>query len=211
MTEPVPISALEHYEYCARQCALILVDGVWADNRHTVKGQRFHRRADEGGSSSLRGTLTLRSVEVWSDNLGVIGRADAVEIRSGEVIPVEYKSGTRHGLTATVQLCVIAMCLEEMLGVGIHRGGIWYGRHRRRDEVFFDPALRDRCRETVQAVHRIRSADRLPVAEDDSRCSECQLSPMCLPERSSALSPSASDYVESEVFAEPEGWNSEGP
>ena len=55
-TEPViPISAIEHFEYCPRQCALILCDGVWNDNVHTVKGVRAHRRVDSGGIAANEG------------------------------------------------------------------------------------------------------------------------------------------------------------
>ena len=47
--EPViPISAIEHFVYCPRQCALIHCDGVWSDNAHTVRGVRSHRRVDSG-------------------------------------------------------------------------------------------------------------------------------------------------------------------
>ena len=44
----VAISAIEHFVYCPRQCALIHCDGVWSDNAHTVRGSRAHRRVDSG-------------------------------------------------------------------------------------------------------------------------------------------------------------------
>ena len=62
--------------------------------------------------------MVLRAIPLWSEALGLSVVPDAVEIQSGVVRPVEYKSGTRHGLAADLQLCAQALCLEEMLDVG---------------------------------------------------------------------------------------------
>ena len=180
----VQIAAIEHYEYCPRQCALIHTDGVWADNRHTVRGTRFHRRADNPSASRTeRGIQTLRSIPVWSEQHGLTGRADVVEILpDGALHPVEYKAGTRHGVTADLQLCAQAICLEEMLDVDIARGTIWYGGPRRRHPVSFTNNLRDR---TLSIVGRIRTqllSGELPPAPNDNRCPPCQLRHHCLPE-----------------------------
>lgn len=67
----MPISAIEHYEYRARQCALIHVDGVWADNQHTVRGKHDHRRVDSGAHRHERGSLILRSIPLWSETHGL--------------------------------------------------------------------------------------------------------------------------------------------
>ena len=116
-TPVVAISAIEHFSYCARQCALIHCDGVWADNAHTVRGSRAHRRVDSGQSRKERGKLVLRAIPLWSEELGLSGRADAVEIDGETVRPIEYKAGTPHGAAANLQLCAQGLCLEEMLGV----------------------------------------------------------------------------------------------
>ena len=108
----VAISAIEHFVYCPRQCALIHCDGVWSDNAHTVRGSRTHRRVDTGHHRRERGRLVLRAIPLWSETLGLSGRADAVEIERGAVRPVEYKSGVRHGSAADLQLCAQALCLE---------------------------------------------------------------------------------------------------
>ena len=89
----VPISAIEHFVYCPRQCALIHCDGVWSDNAHTVRGLRAHRRVDGGQHRHERGRKVLRGIPLWSEALGLSGRADVVEIAIGAVRPVEYKSG----------------------------------------------------------------------------------------------------------------------
>ena len=178
----VPISAIEHYEYCARQCALIHVDGVWSDNQHTVRGTHDHRRVDSGAHRRERGSLVLRAIPLWSEVYGLSGRADAVEVSEGAVRPVEYKAGTRHGRAADMQVCAQGLCLEEMLGLEVPYGYVWYGATRRRNKVAFTTELR---RDVLAAVDSIRSqmtSGKLPTAPNDARCPQCQLLHHCLPE-----------------------------
>lgn len=182
----VPISAIEHFVYCPRQCALIHCDGVWSDNPHTVRGVRAHRRVDGGQHRHERGRKVLRGIPLWSEVLGLSGRADVVEIDRGAVRPVEYKSGVRHGSAADLQLCAQALCLEEMLGVEIPEGHVWYWGPRRRDRVVFTPALRRAVREVIHSIREQLETGRLPEAPNDERCEQCQLRNHCLPELTSA-------------------------
>ena len=180
--EPViPISAIEHFVYCPRQCALIHCDGVWSDNVHTVRGTRAHRRVDSGQRRVERGRQVLRGIPLWSESLGLSGRADAVEMDGDTVRPVEYKSGVRHGIAADLQLCAQALCLEEMLGVTVPSGGVWYGGPRRRVVVEFTDTLRDQVMVAIDAIREQLLTGVLPDAADDERCNECQLLHHCLP------------------------------
>ena len=180
--EPViPISAIEHFVYCPRQCALIHCDGVWSDNAHTVRGTRAHRRVDSGQHRMERGRRVLRGIPLWSESLGLSGRADVVEIDGDKVRPVEYKSGVRHGMAADFQLCAQALCLEEMLGVTVASGSVWYGGPRRRVEVEFTSTLRGQVLAAVDTIREQLLTGELPDAVNDQRCTECQLVHHCLP------------------------------
>ena len=44
--DPIPLSALQHWCYCPRQCALIHIEQVFAENLFTQRGQALHKRAD---------------------------------------------------------------------------------------------------------------------------------------------------------------------
>lgn len=179
----VPISALEHHAYCPRQAALIHVDGVWVDNAPTVRGQVGHRRADHAADRDERGRRVLRSVEVWSEQLGLTGRCDTVEIHAdGRTVPVEYKIGTRHGHAADIQLRAQAFCLEEMTGRRIDHGFVWYSAHRRRDRIEFDQTLTEMTLAAIDAVRATINRRVLPDAPADRRCDACQLNARCLPE-----------------------------
>lgn len=185
--EPIVlISAIEHFSYCPRQCALIHCDGIWSDNAHTIRGKRSHRRVDSGQHRKERGRKILRSIPLWSEKLGLSGRADAVETLDSNVYPVEYKSGVRHGKTADLQLCAQALCLEEMLDIEISYGFIWYGGPRRRMQIDFTPLLRDEVKSIILKIREQLLSGELPMAPNDQRCEECQLLQNCLPELTSS-------------------------
>ena len=195
----IPISAIEHFVYCPRQCALIHCDGVWADNAHTVRGSLAHRRVDSGKARREQGKLVLRAIPLWSEEFGLSGRADAVELDGDVVRPVEYKSGVRHGAAADLQVCAQAMCLEEMLGVGIPEAAVWYGGPRRRVRVDLTSGLRTRVREAIASIRAQLESGKLPGAPNDERCRECQLRPHCMPELTSVPGRVAR-FLTTEVF-----------
>ena len=193
------ISAIEHFVYCPRQCALIHGDGVWSDNVHTVIGTRMHQRVDSAHHRKERGRQVLRAIPLWSETLGLSGRADAVEIEDGVVRPVEYKSGVPHGAAANMQLCAQALCLEEMLGVDVEEGAVWYGGPKRKIRVEFTTDLRREVREIIHEIRQQLLGGALPDAPNDQRCSECQLLNHCLPGLSSAPQ-SVTRYMANVVF-----------
>lgn len=195
----VPVSAIEHYEYCARQCALIHVDGVWSDNQHTVRGTHGHRRVDSGAHRHERGSLVLRAIPLWSEIHGLSGRADAVEVKDGAVWPVEYKAGTRHGRAADLQVCAQALCLEEMLGLEVPYGYVWYAAPRRRSRVEFTTTLRAEVLAVVESIREQLRSGKLPAAPNDTRCTECQLLHHCLPEISDGQD-RVTGFLQREIF-----------
>ncbi len=177
----VPISALEHYGYCPRQCALIHVEQTYEENVFTMRGSLAHDRVDSGDDAANRGVPALRGIPLWSDKLGLRGRADAVEMREGGPYPVEYKIGRRRGIAADLQLCAQALCLEEMLGASVTKGAIFYHEVRKRHEVRIDEDLRGRTLKAIEEIREMLGAQRLPDAPNDARCKHCSLIDVCLP------------------------------
>lgn len=49
----VPISAIEHYSYCPRQCALIHIEQTYHENAYTVRGNLMPPIAQVGRSGSV--------------------------------------------------------------------------------------------------------------------------------------------------------------
>ena len=190
----LPISALQHYIYCPRQCALIHIEGLWAENVLTVEGGHLHERVDKPGSNTKDSLRTARSLHIRSFRLGLIGRADVVEFAPGEPPrPVEYKRGKTKSIDADrVQLCAQAMCLEEMLEVDIEEGDLFYGQTRRRDVVPITDTLRAKTEATVTALHELVASGMTPQVEYNQRkCDKCSLKDLCLPKGTgTARSPS---------------------
>jgi CRISPR-associated exonuclease Cas4 len=183
-TDPIPISALQHFAYCPRQCALIHVDREWADNLHTQQGQRVHERVSEPAPEQVAGVRIERAVPLWSERLGLIGVADVVEFHhpDGSLFPVEYKKGPRRpGRHDDIQLCAQALCLEEMFGRAVPRGAIFHASSRRRREVTLTPELRAAVEATVAAVRQLLESRRLPPPVNDQRCDHCSLKARCVP------------------------------
>lgn len=181
--EVVMISALQHHSYCPRQCALIHIEKVFDENLYTLRGRRVHERAHDSEGVMEDGVRVERGLSLFSERLGLIGKADVVEFRIGEApYPVEYKSGPRRGSSHDdIQLCAQAMCLEEMLECGVPRGAIYHYASRRRREVVFDDALRALTEETVHAVRRLLSTSTVPPPVADARCPKCSLFDACMP------------------------------
>ena len=178
----VLLSALEHYGYCPRQCALIHREQTYEENLFTLQGNEVHKRVDQPGTTTNDGVRSEYSVPLWSVSLGLVGKADLVEYPGGTPYPVEYKHGTsRQGKAADLQLCGQAICLEEMLSVEVREGAVYHFSSRRRRAVQFTPELRQMVKHAVEAIREILNSDALPAPVADARCKNCSLIESCLP------------------------------
>lgn len=179
----VMISAIEHYSYCPRQCALIHVEQVYDENVFTLRGNRAHERADTV-SWEMDGTTRIeRALPLWSDRLGLTGRADTVEFREdGTLFPVEYKHGPRREhIHDDLQLCAQAVCLEEIFNKPVPYGAIYHHSSRRRRDVEFTDRLRSIMEDTILTIREMRKTGEMPVPVNDKRCPNCSLLDSCVP------------------------------
>lgn len=182
---PIMLSALQHYSYCPRQCALIHQEQVFTDNVHTVRGHLAHERVDSGESGLEYGVRVERSLPLHSERYGLTGRADVVEFDAdGTPYPVEYKQGKRQKkIHDDVQLVAQALCLEEMTGKTVTKGAIFHHKSRRRREVIVDETLREYVITLVVKVRQLLDSRKLPPPTDDATlCRACSLHETCQPE-----------------------------
>lgn len=182
----VTLSALQHFVFCPRQCALIYTEQLWKDNALTTFGHLEHRRVDTAPDSVRGGVRIARSVRLVSRTLGLRGVSDVVEYhdlpQGTLIIPVEYKHGrpAEHGADA-VQLCAQALCLEEMHRCRIPSGYLYYQSLRRRVETVFTEELREQVRAAVEGTRRLLQERTLPPAARRGACGACSLAELCLP------------------------------
>lgn len=190
--DPIPLSALQHWCYCPRQCGLIHLEQAFDDNVHTLRGNALHARVDQPGVGTVKGVRVERALPIWHDALGLIGKADVVEFSAGGMpYPVEYKQGSRHKAAAIaacddVQLVAQAMCLEATSGRDVPEGAIYYASSKRRRVVPITAELRQQVADVAQAVRGMLTSGRLPPplegAEAVQHCKGCSLRDRCQPE-----------------------------
>jgi CRISPR-associated exonuclease Cas4 len=191
--DPLPLSAVNHFLYCPRRAYLIHAEGVFIDNEHTLLGNLAHAAVDHPGYEQRAGWELLRALPLFSDTLGLSGKADLVEVRrdaAGRIAaahPVEYKKGPRRRFdNDEVQLCAQALCLEEMLGLSIPSGAIYHAASAQRREVVFDGVLRTQTRTALAALRVLLAQPAAPPAELKPQCDGCSLRTVCLPEAAAA-------------------------
>lgn len=68
----IPLSALQHYAFCPRQCALIHNEQAWAENYLTAQGQALHERVDSGEPETRKSTRFERTVHVSAEKGGIL-------------------------------------------------------------------------------------------------------------------------------------------
>ena len=197
--QPLPISALQHWAYCPRQCGLIHLEQAFDDNLHTLRGNALHAKVDQPGTERLKGRRVARALPLWHDLLNLVGKADTVEFGpDGAPYPVEYKNGPRHKAAAIaacddLQVAAQAMCLETMTGHAVPQGAIFYGESARRRVVDITDSLRQQVHAATQGVRAMLESGRLPAPLSgdlaSQRCKGCSLKDRCLRElaQSSAL------------------------
>ena len=178
----IMISALEHYSYCPRQCALIHMEQTFDENLYTMRGNAIHKRVDEVASEMQEGIRIERALPLWNRRLGLVGKADVVEFHGETPYPVEYKHGPKRIREHDdLQLCAYAMCLEEMTGQAVPKGAIFHHSSRRRREVEFNAELRHFVETTVEAIRQMFSSHDMPPPVNDARCRHCSLIESCMP------------------------------
>lgn len=182
------ISGIEHFSYCPRQWALIYLEQAFCENEHTMRGRAVHKLVDEVGSELHRGVGIERALPLYSQRLGLVGKADVVEFHPNDIIfPVEYKHGTKRVKQHdALQLCAQAVCLEEMTGKPVMQGALYYHRSRRRLDVEISVKLRQDLEMVIAAIRALAKQSNLPPPVNDQRCNQCSLIHICQPQVSAA-------------------------
>lgn len=196
--ECIAISGLQHLAFCKRQWGLIHLDQEWSENFLTAEGRLKHERVDSGYQEFRRGVKQYSGLHVRNFELGLYGKMDVLEVEKTEgpfieipwinlsgnwrLRPVEFKHGKpKDNDVDVVQLCAQALCLEEMTGLHIEEGSIYYCEIRRRSEFTFSNDIRNRTKELALEAHNLLASEKLPEAEQNHNCKACSLLEFCMP------------------------------
>ncbi len=192
------ISGIQHFIFCKRQWSLIHIEQLWKDNARTFNGHKFHEKVDNPYIFENRGDIVIsRSIPLISHELKLVGISDCIEFHrrkdnlgvklSGkqgtyDIIPIEYKVGdVQKNQSDISQLCVQAMCLEEMFNTKIEKGYMYYGKSRKRLEVIFNEKLREKVRLTVKEMTYYFDNGITLKASYQEYCKNCSLYDICIP------------------------------
>lgn len=184
----IQLSALQHFIFCKRQCALIHIEQAWSENVLTAEGKIMHEKAHEDYSENTAGIKIVRGMPLRSFELGLSGKADIVEFHkikeknSWVPFPIEYKHGKpKSDDSDKIQLCAQALCLEEMMNVRVFNGALFYGRTRRRLNVTFDDILRKKTIDSATKLHNFIKEGKTPTPIYNTKCKSCSFFNECLP------------------------------
>lgn len=194
------LSNIQHFCFCPRQWQLISLEQLWEENHLTAQGRILHDKVDQPSKSARIGDIiTMRSVPLVSYKLGLVGISDAVELTPAletsttsfvhpkypgkwDAKPIEYKKGRPKRHNADIlQLCAEAICLEEMYGIEIPEGAIFYGETKRHLNVPLDKFIRKETENTAHAMHHAFTQKKTIPPKYSSRCKSCSLYEICLP------------------------------
>jgi len=126
-------------------------------------------------------------VGLRSSTLGLRGRLDlaiAVPDRAtpkAEAIVVEYKDSEKAtGPHFRLQLAAYALLLEEAWGLPVRRGFIYSIPLRTAEIIAITPALRQKVRQTVEAMRMAIAGEQMPEAPASRRpCVSCEFRRFC--------------------------------
>lgn len=179
----VPLATLNQYAYCPHRCWRMFCAGEFVDNEYTIEGTALHTRVHTVSAEQAGETWQVRAIWLKSEQYGLAGKADLVEVKAGQCLPIEYKHGERGKWdNDALQVCAQALCLEEMTGQPVTMGYVYYAQTHQRHPIEIDRALRQKTKNTIQAVRELLKTGTMPSPIYTKRCKGCSLYARCLPQ-----------------------------
>ena len=195
----LPVRRLHNFVYCPRLFYFQWVENTFVENADTVAGSSLHRHVDT--ATQLKAELpelvgsgtALRSLELSSETLGLVGVVDIAESKEDGLEVIDYKKGsarrTEEGIRVpkeadAMQLVAQTLLLEEH-GFTVASCWIYYAADRRKVEVPLSAQVREQCRIFIAKAKQVARQPVLPnPLRGDPRCLYCSLYPVCLPDES---------------------------
>jgi CRISP-associated protein Cas1 len=185
---PLRVMSLHALLYCERLFYLEEVEEIRVADAAVYAGRRLHDDVVPLDDESTE----RRSVEVASENWGILGKVDALRRRDGHWVALEHKRGRcQRGSNKEVlawpsdriQAVAYAVLLEEALGQPVPQARIRYHAENVTAFVEIDEKARADLRLAIARANELRQTTiRPPVAENENLCRRCSLAPVCLPE-----------------------------
>ena len=197
----IPVRMLTQFAYCSRLGYLEWVQGEFESSADVEEGRFQHRVVDEPSGRRKMAeeddggeVIHARSVTLSDERLGLVAKADLLEIDGKAATPVEYKRGTVPDVPGNVyDSTLVQVCAQGLLlranGYECGEGVVYYAGSKRRVRVVLDDVA---VAKTLQCIHDMREMLKEgtipPPLVDSPKCPRCSLVGICLPDETNALS-----------------------
>lgn len=147
---------------------------AWADP--SARAARPTRAARTAAPRKVVGLL------LHSDRLGLVGKIDEAVIVGGEATLIERKHSDHTRITGTrrVQAGLLAMLMEESLGVAVRRARFVFTKERRvAVDVDVDEGVRRAALRALERAQETLRTGLMPDSRYDARCENCCYRRIC--------------------------------
>ena len=198
-SQSLPVRRLSNYVYCPRLFYYQWVENIFVESADTVAGSSKHRqvdkpsRMDEREGFEIPEGAAIRSLDLESPSLGMVGKIDILEGGQDGCLLIDYKRGSARRDESgelipkepdAIQVAAYSIMAREN-GIAVTGAAIYYAGDRRRVTVNLSDELLSRVPVLVREARAVAAAGVCPPPlENDIRCQYCSAYPVCLPEES---------------------------
>lgn len=147
--------------------------------KHNLFGEELWEKLTPKIESELR---------ITSEELGLKGVIDQIEIYKEGFVPVELKTGKspKEGIWPghKIQLIAYALLLEEKFKTQVKEGFVHYLDARERRHIALNPFMKIELKELIGKVNGLLNSDELPSFEkNQNKCVSCGIKEDCYNEK----------------------------
>jgi CRISP-associated protein Cas1 len=196
LPESIPVSMLEEFVYCPRQCYIKWVEGEFEECQDVSGGgSQNHNHEDETGDQSqdVSDPIRCRSVYLTGPEIGIFCRIFLREGDGQSSFPVVYKKGEVPSIpegmyeSDQVMLCAQGLVLREN-GHICEVGLAYFEKSKKMVPVEFNEALIQRTRDLLAQLRSMAREGKMPPPLQDSpKCYRCSFGGICLPDEVNLL------------------------
>lgn len=178
----VNVSDLNQYAYCPRRYWYLHFFDTQGRNYERIEGKTKHE------NQSTRGDW-LNELYLESDELGLKGKLDVLDLDDTRAVPVERKRAEsgQYYRSDKIQLAGYCLLLEEHLGEPVREGAIYLYETDQRMHVPITEDHREVVREIIEEIRSMSPDDVPPLTDNPSKCEACSAREYCMPEETAIL------------------------
>jgi len=190
--EVVTVFDLIQYFYCPRKVYFLKVAGVPVKVRrkmeygrevHQAEKRRVTERKTVYGLDRGEVKQVINRLQAENSEIGLKGQVDTVlELRSGEIVPVEikYTDELRIYRTFRKQLHAYALLLDHHYHRNITRGIIYFAKQKRAVKIEITGEEKRSLIRDVEKVRILLSGEEIPRKVASVKCGYCEVKKYCV-------------------------------